>query len=317
MLKSWYSWGFGLACEKGEKTICEIWRHIRFGFYPRIPQAPIILYGYLQVGKRNPFSAPFLCSPDTHRFLGASMEPSVQSGEAQTARFVPCAFGKMPFPNLNWGEGRTARWVGLLLWAEACWGHDCRWKITAKSPRRRCPGLFPGPSPSGRCRPAAPAASARGGCRSSHSCLSREGERAGTLLLLSFPALAFASSQPRCWEPPESRAVPRDRSLPSGPAAERSAGRHSQTARQRAIKPSPGQPLTLPPAFSSLWLRRSKGSIKSPGFTGSLKKKGGGEVRGSAREKSLVMAGNVWSKLSPSFLLHRDYIYIVSLMLGM
>lgn len=29
------------------------------------------------------------------------------------------------------------------------------------------------------------------------------------------------------------------------------------------------------------------------------------------------MAGNVWSKLSSGFLLHRDYIYIVSLMLGM
>lgn len=82
----------------------------RFGFYPRIPQAPIILYGCLQVRGRNPFSAPFLCStPGTHRFPGASMEPSERSREARTAGFAPYGFRKMPFSNLNWGEGRTAR----------------------------------------------------------------------------------------------------------------------------------------------------------------------------------------------------------------
>lgn len=155
---------------------------------------------------------------------------------------------------------------------------------------------LPRASPPGQCRPAALGQPRReAGAVPRIPASAGKGSERGRSFSSASPPWPLLLASPAAGSP--RGAEPRHRNLPSGPAAEGSAGRHSQTARQRAIKPSPGQPLTLPPAFSSLWLRRSKGSIKSSSFTGSLKKRGGGrvggEVRGSAREKSLVMAGNV------------------------
>lgn len=177
-----------------------------------------------------------------------------------------------------------------------------------------------------------------------------KGNEHGSSFPSALPSLAFAPSQPQSWKPLGSRAKgalfllgngsalglslqqwfltlpPMSlglrgscchswvMGLPFKAAAQGRRGTHSQTARQSLIKPSPGQPLTLPPAFSSLWLQHSKGSIKSSSFTGSLKKKRGGET---ARKREKFGHGREWViKAEPSFLLHRDYIYIVSLMLG-
>lgn len=70
--------------------------------------------------------------------------------------------------------------------------------------------------------------------------------------------------KPDCWDMSSWKCVsPPSQLHRSGGGGER------QTDRQSPIKPSPGRPLTLPPAFSSLWLQHSKSSIKSSDFTGS------------------------------------------------
>lgn len=120
----------------------------------------------------------------------------------------------MPFSNLNWGEGRTAPWVGLLLGQEHAEGTT----VAGKSQQGPRVAARPGLS---RAKPLGPVqacgASERGGRRPSHSCLSREGKERG-------PSFSSASppwpSLPACLAAGSPRgARPRQRSLPSGPAA--------------------------------------------------------------------------------------------------
>lgn len=85
------------------KTSVKIGGTSGFGFFPRIPQLPIISFWVSPGWEKNSFLRSFAwkavlsSTPGTPRFPGASRERSQQSREARLAGFDPYGFRKMPF----------------------------------------------------------------------------------------------------------------------------------------------------------------------------------------------------------------------------